>query len=64
MTDDDPIDGCADCGAAQRGHAQRYTITAGWHPWIEPDPRLLHARMKYRRLTRAIRRQLAARKRA
>lgn len=58
MTGEDPVDGCADCGVVERGHGQRYTIAAGWHRWAAPDRRLLHRRMWYRRLTRAIARNL------
>jgi hypothetical protein len=58
VTDEDPIDGRAHCGVAQRGHAQRHTVAAGWHVWEKPDERLLHRRMQFRRLTRAIARNL------
>jgi hypothetical protein len=58
VTDEDPVDGCAECGVAKQGHGQRHTVAAGWHVWKAPEGRLLHRRMWYRRLTRAITRNL------
>lgn len=52
MHDEQPVEGCAHCGVAQRGHGQRHTIAAGWHAWAAPDARLLQRRMWYRRITR------------
>jgi hypothetical protein len=55
--DEQPIDGCAYCGLAERAHGQRHTIAAGWHAWVAPDRRLRHRRMWFRRLTRAMSRE-------
>ncbi len=58
MTDEDPIDGCAHCGVAERGHGTRHTVEAGWHAWVAPTDRLLRRRMWHRRYLRAINRNL------
>lgn len=56
--DETPVEGCAWCGLAERGHGQRYTIRVGWHTWEAPDARLLRQRMWYRRTVRAVSRSL------
>lgn len=58
MTDEDPVDGCAYCGVAEREHGTRHTVAAGWHAWLAPDGRLLLRRMWFRRYVRAIERNL------
>ena len=44
--------GCRHCGAAQYGHAQRWTDEAGWHTHTEPTDAQRLARMRARRTRR------------
>jgi len=40
---------CAVCDWERNGHGMMYSSSAGMHFWIQPDERMILARMKARR---------------
>jgi hypothetical protein len=45
--------GCRWCGTPQRQHARGWVAAAGLHPWVQPTPVQILARMRARRTASA-----------
>lgn len=53
MTTTPEPSGCAHCGAARRGHFQRWKDGIGWHRWTAPTQQQIKERMLARRALKA-----------